>query len=90
MDNPALIYEAPFWAQVPKPPTPLVLMHDGGGLTFSYHCLNPTNRSLYGVHNTHFDEGGFWDGGLPEMASHYLGLVAEALPGGGDIILGGT
>lgn len=86
--NLALIYDGPDY--MPRPPAPLVLVHDGGGTTFSYHCLDPTNRPLYGIHNAHFDDGGWWDGGIPEMAKHYIGLISRALPAGGNIILGGT
>lgn len=87
LGNPALIYEGPNW--LPTPGVPLILMHDGGGTTFSYHCLDPTNRPLYGVENPHLHEGGWWDGGIPEMAKHYIDLMAKALPQGGRVILGG-
>ncbi|ORY60810.1 Alpha/Beta hydrolase protein, partial [Pseudomassariella vexata] len=68
---------------------PLILIHDGGGTTFSYHCLEPTNRPLYGIQNAHLDDGGWWEGGIPEMASHYIDLISAAMPTGGDILLGG-
>ncbi|KAH6651958.1 Alpha/Beta hydrolase protein [Truncatella angustata] len=83
LTNPALIYDGG------DELTPLILMHDGGGTTFSYHCLDFTNRPLYGVENVHLHEGGWWDGGIVEMARHYIGLISKALPRGGDIILGG-
>ncbi|KAI0178433.1 Alpha/Beta hydrolase protein [Pestalotiopsis sp. NC0098] len=87
LGNPALIYEGPDW--VPEPRAPLILIHDGGGTTFSYHCLDPTDRPLYGVENAHLHEGGWWDGGIPEMARHYIELIGKALPKGGEIVLGG-
>jgi thioesterase domain-containing protein len=87
LGNPALIYEGPDW--LPEPRAPLILIHDGGGTTFSYHCLDPTNRPLWGVENAHLHEGGWWDGGIPEMARHYIELIGKALPNGGEIILGG-
>ncbi|KAH8668390.1 Alpha/Beta hydrolase protein [Xylariales sp. PMI_506] len=87
LENPGLIYDCPYY--VSKPPVPLILTHDGGGTTFSYHCLDPTNRPLYGIHNAHFDEGGWWDGGISEMAAHYVELIRKLLPNGGDILLGG-
>ena len=89
VENPALIYPGLPTLYRGRPRTPLVLLHDGGGTTFSYHCLDPTSRPLYGVHNAHFDEGGWWEGGIPEMATHYIGLLKKALPTGGDILLGG-
>ncbi|KAK8082719.1 alpha/beta-hydrolase [Apiospora saccharicola] len=90
IENPAPISEGPEPTSYTRPRAPLILMHDGGGTTFSYHCLEPpTNRALYGIHNAHFDDGGWWHGGLPEMATHYIGLLSEALPEGGDVILGG-
>ncbi|KAM0818681.1 putative Alpha/Beta hydrolase protein [Seiridium cardinale] len=87
LGNPALICEGPDW--LPTQRTPLILIHDGGGTTFSYHCLDPTNRPLYGIENAHLHEGGWWDGGIAEMARHYIELIAKAMPAGGDIILGG-
>ncbi|KAK8088402.1 hypothetical protein PG997_003363 [Apiospora hydei] len=90
IENPALISEAPEPTSYVRPRAPLVLMHDGGGTTFSYHLLDPpANRALYGIANAHFDDGGWWHGGLPEMAAHYIGLLSEALPEGGDVVLGG-
>ncbi|ETS73689.1 hypothetical protein PFICI_14635 [Pestalotiopsis fici W106-1] len=87
LGNPALIYEGPDW--LPEPRAPLILIHDGGGTTFSYHCLDPTNRPLWGVENARLHEGGWWEGGIPEMARHYIDLIGKALPNGGEIILGG-
>ncbi|KAI1880174.1 hypothetical protein JX265_001795 [Neoarthrinium moseri] len=87
LSNPALIYEGPDWLPVPR--APLVLAHDGGGTTFSYHCLDPTNRALYGIENAHLHQGGYWEGGIQEMAKHYIQLIARSIPAGGNIILGG-
>ncbi|KAI0123786.1 Alpha/Beta hydrolase protein [Xylariales sp. AK1849] len=87
LGNPALIYEGVGYLSAQQ--VPLILVHDGGGTTFSYHCLDPTNRPLYGIQNAHLDDGGWWDGGIPEMARHYIGLISKVLPAGGDIILGG-
>lgn len=83
-ENPAVIHMGPSSSGAP-----LILTHDGGGTTFSYHCLDPLERPTYGIHNPHFDEGGFWEGGVPAMASHYVDLIAKTLPEGGDILLGG-
>ncbi|KAK8020069.1 hypothetical protein PG990_005207 [Apiospora arundinis] len=90
LENPTLISEGPEPMSYVRPRAPLILIHDGGGTTFSYHCLEPPmNRPLYGVANAHFDDGGWWKGGISEMAAHYIGLISEALPEGGNIILGG-
>lgn len=89
LENPALIDEGPTRVRLGKPLAPLILVHDGGGTTFSYHCLEPINRPLYGIQNVHLHQGGYWEGGVPEIASHYIGLLAKILPHGGDILLGG-
>ncbi|KAK4138519.1 alpha/beta-hydrolase [Trichocladium antarcticum] len=68
--------------------TPLVLIHDGGGTTFSYYCLGELDRRVYGIANPHYQSGGTWHGGIPEMAAHYLRLIKAAVPRG-DIIIGG-
>ncbi|KAI1385561.1 alpha/beta-hydrolase [Hypoxylon trugodes] len=89
--NPALIYdEAPeHTSLLSKPPAPLFLIHDGGGTTFNYHLLDNIDRPLWGIENAHLHKGGWWDGGIAEMAAHYVDLLAKAKPEGGDIILGG-
>lgn len=33
---------------------PVFLIHDGGGTTFAYHCLDPLDRSVYGIFNPIF------------------------------------
>jgi hypothetical protein len=89
LDNPALIYEGPQNPWLDKQPAPLILLHDGGGTTFSYHCLYPIGRTLYGIHNTKLDEGGFWESGISGMAASYIELMETVLPDGGEILLGG-
>ncbi|KAI1496438.1 Alpha/Beta hydrolase protein [Biscogniauxia marginata] len=92
MANPALIYEyegPTHRRNGSKPPAPLILLHDGGGTTFSYHCLYPIGRTLYGIQNARLDEGGYWEGGIPGMARHYIKLIESILPQGGEILLGG-
>ncbi|KAG6002743.1 hypothetical protein E4U21_002800 [Claviceps maximensis] len=69
-------------------PPPLVLIHDGGGTTFSYFLLGNLDRDVWAVHNTQYFEGGLWEGGLDEMATTYLdAMVTEGIQGG--IMLGG-
>ncbi|KAI1076027.1 alpha/beta-hydrolase [Whalleya microplaca] len=92
LTNPQLIYEGPApsaSAVLARPRAPLFLVHDGGGTTFSYHCLDPIRRPLWGIQNVRLHDGGWWDGGIPEMARHYVELLAKAMPEGGDILLGG-
>jgi hypothetical protein len=89
LENPSLIYEGPATPWLSRKPAPLILLHDGGGTTFSYHCLYPIGRTLYGIQNTRLDEGGYWESGIAGMASHYISLIEGILPEGGDILLGG-
>ncbi|KAI0876226.1 Alpha/Beta hydrolase protein [Hypoxylon argillaceum] len=89
LENPALIYEGPDTPWLDKQPAPLILLHDGGGTTFSYHCLYPIGRTVYGIQNSRLDEGGYWESGISGMARHYIELIEKVLPEGGDILLGG-
>ncbi|KAK3370084.1 Alpha/Beta hydrolase protein [Podospora didyma] len=86
--NPTLIQEA---AGGPSRTgtTPLVLIHDGGGTIFSYHCLGELHRPLYGIANPHFRSGEPWEGGIPEMARHYVKLIKSVIPRGSKLIIGG-
>lgn len=70
-------------------PTPLVLVHDGGGTIFSYYCLGDLERTVYGIYNPYYhSEDKTWEGGIPEMARHYVDLIRATVPEG-PIILGG-
>lgn len=69
-------------------PTPLVLIHDGGGTTYSYYLLDDLGRVLLGIANPRFETGPVWEGGLREMATLYASMVAERI-GAGRVILGG-
>ncbi|KAG9498346.1 putative secondary metabolism biosynthetic enzyme [Fusarium musae] len=55
------------------------LIHDGGGTIFSYHCLAPLHRPVYGIYNPNFSSGEPFDGGLCDMARFYVDLVVEAV-----------
>jgi thioesterase domain-containing protein len=79
---------------------PIIFIHDGGGTTFAYHCLDPLKRFVYGIQNPNFHTGGVFAGGLPEMARLYAGWIRTAiaepdfpaarnLDGSVDIIIGG-
>ncbi|KAI1811620.1 Alpha/Beta hydrolase protein [Poronia punctata] len=89
MENPSLIYKGYATPWLPRKAAPLILLHDGGGTTFSYHCLYPVGRTLYGIHNPRLDEGGYWESGISGMASNYIELIEKVLPDGGDILIGG-
>ena len=85
--NPSLIQEGPKVAPWKKV-TPLVLIHDGGGTIFSYHCLGRLDRPIYGIANPRYHTGESWEGGIPEMARHYVKLIKSVIPRG-KFILGG-
>lgn len=85
--NPAQIqFAAPFRHPIP---VPLVLIHDGGGTTFGYFSLKPLSRDVYAIHNPHYSTGEPWEGGMDEMAHHYIDLLEEAGISG-KIFLGGA
>ncbi|KAK4159116.1 Alpha/Beta hydrolase protein, partial [Cladorrhinum sp. PSN259] len=82
-------------------PTPLILIHDGGGTIFAYYCLNPLHprREVYAIANPRYHSlppADFpsslpqWEGGIPQMAAHYLSLIKSLYPTRGTkILLGG-
>ncbi|TWU75829.1 hypothetical protein ED733_004870 [Metarhizium rileyi] len=70
-----------------KPPLPLVLIHDGGGTTFSYFVLGSLARDVWAIHNPNYFDGLPWEGGMDEMAKNYLDFIAKELSG--PIMLGG-
>ncbi|KAK0727453.1 Alpha/Beta hydrolase protein [Lasiosphaeria miniovina] len=70
-------------------PTPLVLIHDGGGTTFGYYCLGDLYRPVYGIANPHYGTDERWEGGIHEMASYYLKLIKTVIPPGSKVIIGG-
>ena len=92
--NPSIIQEPPrshshLRPQPTSTPTPLILIHDGGGTIYSYHCLGPLGgRPVYGIHNPHYGTDLVWPGGIRQMAAHYLALIKTVVPKG-PIILGG-
>ncbi|KAH6603245.1 hypothetical protein Trco_008020 [Trichoderma cornu-damae] len=78
--NPELI-QPEDWARPDKPTynTPVFLIHDGGGTTFAYHCLEVLGRYIYGIHNPYFYTGEVFEGGLPEMAYLYARWIRETV-----------
>lgn len=86
--------------QAKHPPSalPLILLHDGGGTTFAYHCLPPLPRAIYAIHNPRFESGGKWEGGICEMARVYAPMIRALVSSPGfprrrdgrvEILLGG-
>ncbi|UNI16128.1 putative secondary metabolism biosynthetic enzyme [Purpureocillium takamizusanense] len=71
-----------------SPPPPLVLIHDGGGTTFSYFMLGKLNRAVWAIENPEYSSGKAWAGGVDEMAHRYIDVIIEAGIRGA-IILGG-
>jgi hypothetical protein len=71
-----------------KQPTPLVLVHDSGGTTFSYFRLGSLDRDVWAIHDPHFDTAEPWKGGFDEIAEHYIRLIERAGIRG-SILLGG-
>ncbi|KAK2597428.1 hypothetical protein QQS21_005976 [Conoideocrella luteorostrata] len=59
--------------------TPIFLIHDGGGTTFAYHCLEPLNRLIHGIRNPHFRSGKRFEGGLAEMGDLYTRWIRETV-----------
>ncbi len=84
--NPALVQTAPPSKQGAAP---LILIHDGGGTTFSYHCLKSLHRTVYAIHNPRFYSGRVWAGGITAMAKVYVEMIRSVVPLGGPWILGG-
>ena len=61
-------------------PCPLILIHDGGGTSFSYRFLGRLGRPVYGIHNPRFHSGRPWENGIPQMAGVYVELVRGLFP----------
>ena len=68
--------------------TPLVLIHDGSGLTISYRCIADLNRDVWGINNPRFARpAGPWES-VAEMAESYAEYILDRLEGS-SLILGG-
>jgi pimeloyl-ACP methyl ester carboxylesterase len=83
--NPTKVQAAPIYKRTAPP---LILMHDGGGTTFSYFMLGALGRDVYAIHNPNFFDGSIMEGGMDAMARHYIGLIDKAGIRG-PVILGG-
>lgn len=80
--------------------TTVVMIHDGGGTTYPYHCLGSLYRNVYGIRNPYFFSGDIFPGGLPQMGKVYADYIREAvkrkdfrcrrkLDGSVDLLIGG-
>ncbi|GKZ26771.1 putative PKS/NRPS-like protein biosynthetic cluster [Aspergillus brasiliensis] len=83
--NPCQIQSGP---EMDESSIPLILFHDAGGTVFPYFCLGELHRPLYGISNSHFDQGGKWDHGIRQMGVVYSHLLRSVI-GPGKVILGG-
>lgn len=101
-ENPEVI-QPEDWTKPDDPGSkiPVFLIHDGGGTTFAYHCMEPLRRYVYGIHNPHYHTSTRFEGGLSEMGRLYTSWIKETvskrdfparrrnIDGGVDILLGG-
>lgn len=69
--------------------TPLVLIHDGSGMTFQYYMLQIQDRPVYAITNPYFSDGSTPEGGVTQLALEYIKAIDADL-GDVEIIVGGT
>ncbi len=65
---------------------PLILIHDGSGLTISYERLTSLNRRVWAVSNPHFSTSDTWSS-VVDMARFYVDLIFNEIEG--PMIVGG-
>jgi len=100
--NPELIQDVDFShsGTSSRPQVPLFLIHDGGGTTFAYHCLDPLHRPTYGIFNPRYHSGGSFEGGVRGMGRLYAVMIRQTCAepnfpvkrnseGSVDILIGG-
>lgn len=77
--NPELIQDVdlPLDGTKPHARIPLFLIHDGGGTTFAYHCLDSLGRPSYGIFNPRFHSGGSFEGGVRGMGRLYAVMIRQ-------------
>ncbi|KAH8109903.1 polyketide synthase [Phellopilus nigrolimitatus] len=68
--------------------SPLILVHDGSGLSHCYSRIGNLGRSLWGINNPKLISGESWKGGVAEMATHYVEQIKPIVTDEG-CILGG-
>lgn len=59
--------------------TPIFLIHDGGGTTYTYHTLQTQGRFVYAIGNPRWITGEPFEGGMPEMGRIYADYVRETV-----------
>jgi len=67
----------PFPLHVPDLPSnrvPLILIHDGSGLTTYYNRLSSFDRAVWAINNPHFETADPWDS-ITKMAGYYADRV---------------
>ncbi|KAF8330663.1 putative polyketide synthase [Amanita rubescens] len=67
----------PFPLHVPDLPSdrvPLILIHDGSGLTTCYNRLTSFDRAVWAINNPHFETADPWDS-ITKMAGYYADRV---------------
>ena len=67
----------PFPLHVPDLPShrvPLILIHDGSGLTTYYNRLTSFDRAVWAINNPHFETADPWDS-ITKMAGYYADRV---------------
>lgn len=77
-ENPELIQNGQNFDDMRFRAAPVFLIHDGGGTTFAYHCLNSLGRPTYGIYNPHFRSGGVFEGGVRGMGRLYAGIIRRS------------
>lgn len=77
--NPELIQDIslPRDGRKSTPRVPIFLIHDGGGTTYAYYCLDPIGRPIYGVFNPHYHTGKKFEGGVPGMGRLYASMIKK-------------
>ncbi|KAF8157842.1 polyketide beta-ketoacyl-synthase [Crassisporium funariophilum] len=65
---------------------PLVLIHDGSGLTRSYRHIRSLGRNVWGINNPYFGNSRPWQS-IVQMAACYANCIAETIQG--PVLLGG-
>ncbi|PHH63175.1 hypothetical protein CDD81_6226 [Ophiocordyceps australis] len=81
-DNEVELVQLETWARLRSAAstvTPIFLIHDGGGTTFAYHCLDPLRRFVYGIRNPHFFTGATFANGISEMGRLYANMIRRAV-----------
>lgn len=55
------------------------MIHDGGGTTFAYHCMDSINRFIYGISNPYFHSPEAFEGSLADLGEVYTAWIRTAV-----------